>query len=99
MKLMNEGVILAGLDLRMRPALVTADNIYKTMGQELVVTCGLDGLHSAGSLHYYGLAIDIRNRFFTDTEKARVLVLLRDALGCSFQVAEHTTHIHIEYDF
>lgn len=94
----KEDVTLAGLDIRMRPALIAADKIWKAYGQELVITAGLEGEHSAGSLHYYGLAIDLRNKYFTETEKRAVLSELATALGSSFQVIEHSTHIHVEYD-
>jgi len=94
----KEDVILAGLDIRMRPALLAADKIWKAYGQELVVTAGLEGEHSAGSLHYYGLAVDLRSRYFTETEKRAVMSELATVLGNSFDVIEHTSHIHVEYD-
>lgn len=94
----KEGVILAGLDIKMRPALIEADKVWKAYGQELVVTAALDGVHSAGSYHYYGLALDFRTRYFTDDVKRAVWRELDDVLGSDFDVVMHSTHIHVEYD-
>jgi hypothetical protein len=94
----KDGVVLAGLDIRMRPALMFADAIWKEYGQELVVTSALDGVHSAGSLHYYGLALDFRIYYFSPEEALAVSVELRECLGTDFDVVLHSTHIHVEYD-
>jgi hypothetical protein len=95
------GASLQGLNLVMRPALIVADRLWKHHGQELVVTAGTDGEHSAGSLHYYGQAIDFRTNYFTET-KAKMLSeeLRRQLTGVDnhFQVILHSTHIHVEYD-
>ena len=99
---LKEGVILAGLDIRMRPALIVAEEVYKKYDRAgAFITAGLDGTHSAGSLHYYGLAIDLRILHeidFSDEELPLVVTDLRRSLGLAFQVKLHSTHIHIEYD-
>ncbi len=94
----KEGATIAGLDIRMRPALIAANYIWEEIGQELVITAGLDGTHSAGSLHYYGLAVDFRTRYFTALQKTEAIERLRDALGDDFDVIEHESHAHCEYD-
>jgi len=94
----KEGASIQGLDIRMRPALIVADRIWKELGQELVVTSGLDGEHSAGSLHYYGRAVDFRTRYFNEREVADAKLFLSRALGPDFDVILHSTHIHVEYD-
>ena len=94
----KEGANIQGLDIRMRPALITADAIWKKFDQELVITAGLDGAHSAGSLHYYGLALDFRTRYFDKATRTLVANMLRSELGSDFDVIEHSTHIHVEYD-
>lgn len=91
------GVTIAGLDLRMRPVLIAAEKIWKDFGQELVITSGLDGEHSAGSLHYYGLAVDLRTRYFLGEDKMKVTKLLRKALGSGYVVLAESTHIHVGY--
>ncbi len=96
----KKGAILAGLDIRMRPALVAGEKIWKDNDQELVVTAGIDGEHSAGSLHYYGLALDFRIRYFKKPgQKELVYEKLKQVLGSSFDVVLHESHIHVECDF
>jgi len=95
----KKGASLNGLQISMRPALIVCDSVLRGLGKELVITSGTDGEHSAGSLHYYGLAFDIRIRHLDDIEKKtlyRRLQMQLSSLG--FQVIIHHTHIHIEFD-
>lgn len=66
---------------------------------ELVVTSTLEGKHMEGSLHYQGLAVDIRIK---DVEKPEEwAVAIKTALNSQdheFDVLLETDHIHIEYD-
>jgi len=94
----KKGASLAGMDIRIRPALVTADRLWSAYGHELVITCGLDSAHSAGSLHYYGLAIDCRTNYFEPSVTKRLVQLLKYQLPKEFDVILHSTHIHIECD-
>jgi len=96
--LLKDGVVLAGLDIRMRPVLIFADAIWHDYGQELVVTSGLDGVHSSSSLHYYGLALDFRTHYFSPEEALAVSADLQECLGADFDVVLHSTHIHVEFD-
>ena len=65
----------------------------------LVVTSGAEGLPATGphdptSLHYRGLAVDIRTRDYTWA----LLATLRRCLGPGWDVIDEGTHIHIERD-
>jgi len=62
----------------------------------LTVTSALDGVHKTGSLHYQGLAIDIRSRTLPD--ELTIANELRDDLGPDYDVLLERDHIHIEYD-
>ncbi len=94
------GANIQGIDIRMRPALIYANEIWRGLGRPegVTVTCGMDGEHSAGSLHYYGLALDFRTRDFTTEEKVKAANELEDSLGSDFDVIVHGSHIHVEYD-
>ena len=92
------GVKLEGLNIKMRPVLMAADKIYKQFGQELVITCTTGFIHSAGSLHYYGYAIDLRSRYFDDFTLKQVVANLQNQLGQSYNVIAESDHIHVEYD-
>lgn len=96
--IVKDGVILSGLSVAMTWAMGRCEFIFeKNFSKDLVITCGLDGIHSAGSLHYSGNAVDIRTRHLTDDERRRALDLLRAVLGNDFDVVLHSTHIHVEY--
>lgn len=97
--IIKEGASLQGLQIVMRPVLIAADKVWKEHDQELVVTSGTDGTHSAGSLHYYGLALDFRTRYFSETDKNTVYSeLIKELDPRLYDVILHNTHIHVEYD-
>lgn len=93
----KKGAVLAGLMIQMREVLVEADKLWKSYGEELVVTEGTGGTHSAGSLHYYGYAVDLRNRYFSEETRRRGAVRLQERLGSGYDVITHSTHTHVEY--
>lgn len=95
--LIKKGVCLLGLQPQMRKVLIKADEIWTDFGEELVITSAVDGLHSAGSLHYYGLALDFRIRYFNPEDRERIAVLLSVELGSDYDVVLESTHIHVEY--
>lgn len=94
----KDGVNIQGLNIHMRPVLIAADELWGEHGEELVVTSGLEGTHSAGSLHYYGRAVDLRTRYFSDATKYRTAGKLYRKLGREYDIVVHRTHIHVEYD-
>jgi len=73
-------------------------------GYDAEITSGTGGVHTHGSLHYHGYAIDIRTHHVsTKSEKIAILNVLKQRLGDQFDVvleAEGTPneHIHIEFD-
>lgn len=93
------GASLSGLQLGMRRVLVVAGEIYSSFGKPLVVTSGTDSEHSIGSLHYYGLALDFRTRFFSVEELSLVEERLNERLGERFRVVVEKDHIHVEARF
>ena len=95
---LKEGVNIQGLDIRMRTVLIAAEKLWEIYGHELVITSGLEGEHSAGSLHYYGLAVDFRTNYFSREVLGKISHLLRIELGRCFDVILYETHIHVEYD-
>ncbi len=94
----KDGANIERVRLSMQPVFVEAEAIWRNHGHELVITCGLDGEHSAGSLHYYGLAVDCRTNYFNPDVAAKVAKELQDALGADYDVVLEATHIHVEYD-
>lgn len=93
----KEGVKLEGLQPVMRPVLRSAESIWKDMGRSegVTVTSTTDGVHSAGSWHYYGYAVDFRTRYFSEEEAKAVAVTLEYDLP-DYDIVLHSTHIHVE---
>lgn len=96
--IIKNGVVLAGLKLPMRKVLRAAANIWKEHGEELVITSGLDGTHSAGSYHYYGYAVDLRTHYFQNDVKYSVAKILQATLGEAYTVIAESNHIHVQYN-
>ncbi len=95
---LKAGVSIAGIRAEMLVALLIAERVYNTMGYELVITSGLEGTHKEGSLHYLGLAIDIRIRQFKfDAELQNAFKQITAALGEEFDVILKPHYLHIEF--
>lgn len=90
-------VKLLGLRPEILLALFIADKIYSNHNQELVLTEATGGKHGRASLHYVGLAVDVRTHYFTDGEVKLVAKDLKEALGENYDVVVEKTHIHIEF--
>lgn len=105
--LKNSSVNIWGLQPEMRHPMRIAAKLWKALAEvELVITCGRDGLHSYGSLHYSGYAVDFRTwdkrvNQWDDELRDLVAQQLREELARYskyYQVIVHSTHIHVEYD-
>ena len=107
----DSSVKLDGIQPIMRHAMRWADWIWKDLGQECVITSGTEAtkdgdlIHSAGSLHYSGLALDFRTRYFNDGgdkaayELEKALNDVNRGLDSGkFEVIQHKTHIHVEFE-
>lgn len=101
--LLKDGVILA-----LRPELASRlqdiEQVHiETVNRGMIVTAGSegedgDGVHKSGSLHYKGLAIDVRTRDLTSAQITALVARLKAVLGSKFDVVLEKDHIHIEYD-
>ena len=95
----KKGVIMAGIQLPMRKVLIVAEKVFSEYGVELVITSCLDGVHSAGSFHPFGLAVDLRTRTFDSTAAIKLAMeRIRRELGKDYDIVFEGDHMHIEYD-
>ena len=95
----KERADIKGLHPIFRGVLPYLERVCTQYEVDLVITCGLDGTHSAGSLHYYGRAIDIRIRDLTITQQENFFYEIQRELDLFFDVLLHKTHIHIEFNY
>lgn len=105
MRVKDSSVLVDNLDPAMRHVFKAADRIWHAYGQELVITAGREVvddtgkfIHSPGSLHAFGRAVDLRTNYFDEYDKSAVARELATALGTDFDVVIESTHIHCEYD-
>ncbi len=96
--MIKPGVDIAGIQPEMMVALMEAQPLFAARNVKLVITSVKDGKHGKGSLHYVGLALDLRTRHLTPMQKSDIAAELRTALGEQFDVVEETDHLHVEFD-
>ena len=96
------GVSVRGLQPEMLLALMIADEKLKDRGFVRVLTSGTEGEHGPGSLHYVGLAGDLRTGTggILRPDARKLTNEIRKALGgdnSEYDVVCESNHIHIEY--
>jgi len=87
-----------GRELHSPNAAARIEYIMEETG-EFCITSVIDGKHRPNSLHYSGLAFDLRTRHLkTEDGVKNVAAEIRGALGREYDVVVEKDHIHIEYD-
>lgn len=97
----KEGVSLRNLNCSMYVALFVCNSIFDQYGYKMVVTSTKEGIHKQGSLHYQGLAVDLRTRHVDDNVLEKIVEEIKNQLtivDIRFQTILELTHIHIEFD-
>lgn len=97
MRLKDDSVKLEGVSWQMFHAAIVAETVYKKYGVEAVITSAKDGKHSEKSLHYQGLALDLRTWNLGGRE-AQAAGEIRRTLGPEYDVVLEKDHLHIEWD-
>lgn len=93
---LKSGVRVRGLQPEILLAVMIAAEIFEKRGRSLVVTSFVDGVHSENSLHYEGLAVDMRTRDMAATEQKIVSGQVKEALGECYDVVLEADHLHVE---
>ena len=91
------GVQLTGIRPEIVLAIFAASWVYSKYGKPLCITSGLDGKHSATSLHYAGQAVDLRTRHLDKEVAESIAAELNAALGDHYDVILEANHIHVEF--
>jgi hypothetical protein len=82
--------------LAMAVMVASVHDAFKEAGYDCVITAGIDGKHSAGSLHYVGLALDFRSRTIPSGLRQEMRDKIAKRLGSAFDVVLEDDHYHIE---
>jgi hypothetical protein len=94
------GVILTGIRPEVFFAWQVACNIWEEVFVPCVISSGREGTHSAHSLHYEGLAIDLRLPSWYGRpvgDDHQVYAALKQELGPLYDVVLEGNHVHVEY--
>jgi hypothetical protein len=92
---LKPGVKAKGLQPEILLAIMVAQQVYRELNKPLVITSLLDGVHMNTSLHYKGLAVDLR--IFIDIDVPQTVLTLKQRLGGDYDVVQESDHIHIEF--
>jgi hypothetical protein len=95
---LKPGVMLCGLKAEMAIGLSVVASCYEEFNRKCIVTSGTEGVHSSGSHHYMGLALDFRTRHLSLTETSLIANLCKECLTDQFDVITESTHLHVEYN-
>lgn len=82
-------------------ALSRIEKIYNSYGYTAVVTSTNDSYHKIGSLHYLGLAVDLRIKHLQKEIVPTIADEIRTELtniSNNYQVVLELNHIHVEFD-
>lgn len=98
------GAKIEGIKAEILLGLQVVNSVFERYGIGLVITEGTGGRHMQGSLHYQGLAIDIRSKNIPDTAtRTSILIECIEHLGKDFDMIlecadTDNEHLHIEFD-
>lgn len=96
--MIKQGVIVDGIKKECLIAILAACQAYTEANQVFTITSLMDGKHSDKSLHYKGMAVDIRTRDLVGITAFEIAKRIRELLTADYDVVVEKTHIHIEYD-
>lgn len=101
---LKAGVSIDGLRPELVFGLFALHEIFKeNLASFFCITSCTDGEHSRSSLHYSGLAADVRSKHLSHTQKAAILNAFRGACDESFDLileapGQPNEHFHLEFD-
>lgn len=100
---LKPGVDLRGLHPVWGVAYPIIRDVFRDCGSRCIVTSANDGRHSANSLHYKGMALDLRTKHVEEPIKSLIVKKLVEQLGSQFDVVLESLgldneHLHVEFD-
>lgn len=94
---LKQGVDIRGIKPELILAMVLVEPVISKHAK-FVVTSVCDGTHMKTSLHYQGLAMDVRTREIPEVMLRPCLEEIKSVLGSQFDVVLEGDHYHIEFD-
>jgi hypothetical protein len=94
----KHGVDIFGIQPELVLGMLIVDAAFGAYGRDAVLTSVCDGKHSQRSLHYKGMAFDVRTRDVPEDDQDSIVDLIRANLPKDWDIVLETTHLHVEYD-
>ena len=97
------GALVTGVQPELILGLMIIQRVFDSYGYETVITEATGGQHMQGSLHYKGLAADLRSKHIvTPAIKSRILLESKLCLGDEFDMILEdpngpNEHLHLEF--
>jgi hypothetical protein len=100
---LKPNVRIFGLRPELIVALLVVQLAFSELGYDCIITTALDGVHSVGSEHYNGLALDFRTKHVPGSVIYGLRQRIADSLGADFDVlyegaGSDNAHLHVEFD-
>ena len=95
---LKPGVRISGIRPELVLALILIEPVAYKFNTQLTITSISDGKHGANSLHYKGLAVDIRTRNIEAERRKKFTDAVHAAIGDEFDVVLESDHLHVEFD-
>lgn len=95
---LKAGVRITGVKPETVLALIVCDGVYRSLGYEMVVTSVCEGKHSRGSIHFVGMAFDLRISNLRQESVPMIVSRMKDQLGQDFDVVLESDHVHVEFE-
>lgn len=96
------GARILGLKNEMLLGVFIVNSVYEEFNLDCRITCGINGVHSPGSLHYTGNAVDFGVHNIAAEVRSEVHQAIKNALQTDFdviweKVGTPEEHFHVEY--
>lgn len=95
---LKEGVDIRGIRTEIWAGATIVASCFAEQKIHCVITSCKEGKHMDKSLHYKGLAVDIRSRDIPLQTAAALIATCKEALGAQFDLVVEGDHWHLEYD-
>jgi hypothetical protein len=100
---LKPGLVASGVRPETLLAIMVVDSILSRHNIPLVLTELTGAKHMEGSLHYKGLAVDLRSKVIPREILDNVVFEIKEALGSQYDVVleakdQDNEHMHVEFD-
>lgn len=101
MFLIKPGAKILGIKPEILLGLKIVEKVFSSLGYDVILTEATGGMHMHESLHYVGLAVDLRSKHMLNIDKTTVIAKISSELeDFDFIIENEGTereHFHLEF--